>query len=366
MYEYGNIEDVKLGDIVEMNHNWSKYDQPKGKISIVQEINEKGSVVIKDKRSEKSRYTTKYVKLIKTKPSDQAEIGDTIILVKDRAGSHKDRPKRGTVCKIIKIDNSPDGIRISTNIPSPIGDPTWSISLDEFVVLVKEKQNQNNKGQEMNQYLDQSILREKGQFIFPEITNEIEEMFSVLSKYSQSRQFKAFDKKGNLNSIGLVYQCAKFGLTDERPFIVEAIKQELDDFLFKKLLNLDLKELRKKAAKRFNIKLIAKLDVLIKTKNSLIPELLAKKESKEYFKAISNVYCLTKEIEKELEENKKFKWIKKYLTKENLDQREFTLFDSKKLNIKIKEGKLIMLDKTIEEKYPVDIHYSKETDSFYL
>jgi len=77
-YIYDNSP-IKIGDVVEMQHDWSKFDQPIGTISIVQNIDHNNCPCIKDNRRDSSPYISSYFKKIKTKPGNLSKINDNVI-----------------------------------------------------------------------------------------------------------------------------------------------------------------------------------------------------------------------------------------------------------------------------------------------
>lgn len=84
--EYSNIkmEDIDVfyvGDIVEQQHDWSRFDQPIGKLSIVTHVEEDGNPCITDSRGDHMAYASSYFKVVETKPLETAVEGDIIILV---------------------------------------------------------------------------------------------------------------------------------------------------------------------------------------------------------------------------------------------------------------------------------------------
>lgn len=82
MYEYLD-RPPQVGDVVEIQKDWKKFDQPLGKLSIVLDITKNFSEIqIIDNRDLKgSWYDTSYFKVVKTKPGNTAEAGDTVIRI---------------------------------------------------------------------------------------------------------------------------------------------------------------------------------------------------------------------------------------------------------------------------------------------
>lgn len=76
-----------------------------------------------------------YFKLVRTKPGNQAKVGDVCIMIQD----HPNRdygPKCNTVFKVTEIR----GTLIISDIPAPIGHPTWALPTHLFKVLVQHHQ----------------------------------------------------------------------------------------------------------------------------------------------------------------------------------------------------------------------------------
>lgn len=71
-YEYDNSP-IKIGDVVEMQHDWSMYSQPKGTLSIVEKIVSDKHIAIKDSRKDDSTYSSSYLKKVKTKDVNEFE-----------------------------------------------------------------------------------------------------------------------------------------------------------------------------------------------------------------------------------------------------------------------------------------------------
>jgi len=69
---------IEIGDVVEMQEDWSIHNQPKGTLSIVIAM-DITSPCIADKRSTCNAYSSHYVKKIKTKPGSKSIIGDIVL-----------------------------------------------------------------------------------------------------------------------------------------------------------------------------------------------------------------------------------------------------------------------------------------------
>lgn len=85
MYEYGNIKNAEVGDIVESTDK-SNHETTKGKLYIIQSGSTNGSIghfiTDEDEKSVGIALNKRFWKLLKTKPGSEAKVGDTVIRFK--------------------------------------------------------------------------------------------------------------------------------------------------------------------------------------------------------------------------------------------------------------------------------------------
>lgn len=95
-----------------------------------------GTIRVKfDTNRRQNGWAEGYFKLVRTKPGNQAKVGDLCIMIQD----HPNRecgPKCNTVFRVTEIRND----LIISDIPAPIGHPTWALPTHLFKVLVQHPQ----------------------------------------------------------------------------------------------------------------------------------------------------------------------------------------------------------------------------------
>jgi len=133
MYEYGNIEDAKAGDVFECIDDFdTRFTE--NKLYILKDIRNGSAEVTKcDDGYTEDRYSLSNFKLVKTLPASEAKVGDTVIFTKDsKLGDIKQ-----TIGQLGIVNELSNGIWIyHIDKHEPIGHYCGT-QLNEFVVLCK-------------------------------------------------------------------------------------------------------------------------------------------------------------------------------------------------------------------------------------
>lgn len=351
----------KVGDVVEMQCDWSKYGQPKGTLSIVTYVNKYREIQIKDSRpDDQSFYDSSFVKTVKTKPGSEAQVGDTVITV--MSNNALSTPVLGDVSIVTRAEKH----ALTTE-----SFPRRFLNSSRYKVLCKEE---NTIEQPINidaykQNIEQAINTYGYKQNIKQALHSLKKIIKK-PKEPKMRNIRAFTKDGKLNTKGIIHQVNKFGL-DGRPFIAEIVKEEVarvKDTIGK----LPLEEIYSEVALKYDLELLG----LIKN----IQATLACMDNEDY---VSNVITETKlcinayrYIELCLQ-GRDFQWISEYLTKENMAaNRKIDLFLSNHLHIQLYNGTITFtigehLTKDVLTHYihfttVLPIKYDKDNDKFHL
>lgn len=182
-------------------------------------------------------------------------------------------------------------------------------------------------------------------------------------KDKPTNRFKVFDKNGNIDAKGIVYQrhnalTGKSNVRDFRPFVEEAYFAERNRVV-RQLLSEDLKGYREQAAKNCDVELydianhfIRKLDNLDNVKATFLEG---------HFDASDIVKYYT--LRKLSAKNTKYSWINDYITVANVqDSNPVTLYTSNKQTISLVEGSVVLVRGS--ETFRANLAYNEETKSF--
>lgn len=159
MYEYGDIEDIKPGDIVE--HQGKARNDIFGSDKKLCIVTEARDDIIYTNVKPNAWFNKEYFKLVKTRPGTEAKVGDTVIFIKEDSTTPKHTPGQ------LGIVNSTafNGIWIyNIEKDKPIGHYCDS-QLSEFVVLCKAKpvsKNPFKKGDKVISLTHGGLLRKAG------------------------------------------------------------------------------------------------------------------------------------------------------------------------------------------------------------
>lgn len=161
----------------------------------------------------------------------------------------------------------------------------------------------------------------------------------------KNKFFKVFNKKGELDIKGLIYQLNKSFAVDPRPFVQDLIIKELEK-VEDEIRNMKLKK------PKWNIKIAAINEHFEKLKASSID--------------MSTDLCIAYyEYLKLIEDKTDYSWVSEYVTKANVcSEKPVVLFNSNNIGIYIENGILYMETNTVS--YNVEIKYDSSTNSFYI
>ena len=166
--------------------------------------------------------------------------------------------------------------------------------------------------------------------------------------------------KGSLNIKGIIHQAAK-GIKDDRPFVVTLIDEELER----------VKTIIKNTPrdtfnyKGYDIRVHYYVNQILAAKARLdaaIPGNICTPFINLSAQFVVDFY----DYEKLVKKNANYSWIESYLTQENMQKTELTLFKSNKLHIFIEEGYIYLKDFTKNVIYDTPVMYDKNTNKFYL
>ena len=166
--------------------------------------------------------------------------------------------------------------------------------------------------------------------------------------------------KGSLNIKGIMYQAAR-GIKDDRPFVVALINKELERVRTvikntpRDTFNYEGYDIR--VHYYVNQILAAKIRL-----DAAIPGNICTPFVNLSAQFVVDFYA----YEKLVKNGTDYSWIKSYLTQENMQKPELTLFKSNKLHIFIEEGYIYLKDFTKNVIYDTPVMYDKNTNKFYL
>ena len=159
--------------------------------------------------------------------------------------------------------------------------------------------------------------------------------------------------KGSLNIKGIIHQAAK-GIKDDRPFVVALIDEELER----------VKTLIKNTPRdAFNYE---GYDIRVHHLKNLILESKTTIEAVEDFKITPLLAIRFYEFEKLIKKPLDCSWIKSYLTQENMQKPSVSLFKSNKMQIKLENGRVSLVDFKADRSYNTPVLYDKTKNEFYL
>lgn len=162
--------------------------------------------------------------------------------------------------------------------------------------------------------------------------------------------------KGKVAIEQLIYQMFIQGKQDVRPFVKKLVDDE-----FSRINNTIKSSLEFPTLENcYNIKLISSYENLLEFKD---------KNVEMSIETAIEFYIYSKEMKKELNPKTKvdYSWIKDYLTHENINNENgVVLFDSKKIQISIQKGNIVLVTKKTGMQQYVEIKYNQESNSFYL
>ena len=159
--------------------------------------------------------------------------------------------------------------------------------------------------------------------------------------------------KGSLNIKGVIHQAAK-GIKDDRPFVVALIDEELERI--KTLIKNTPRDI-------FNYK---GYDIRVNHLKNLILESKTTIEAVEDFKITPLLAIRFYEFEKLIKKPLDCSWIKSYLTQENMQKPSVSLFKSNKMQIKLENGRVSLVDFKTNRTYNTPVLYDKTKNEFYL
>lgn len=159
--------------------------------------------------------------------------------------------------------------------------------------------------------------------------------------------------KGNLNIKGIIHQAAK-GIKDDRPFVVALIDEELERV---KIL------IKNTPRDAFNYE---GYDIRVHHLKNLILEIKTTIEAVEDFKITPLLAIRFYELGKLIKKPLDCSWIKSYLTQENMQKPSVSLFKSNKMQIKLENGRVSLVDFKADRAYNTPVLYDKTKNEFYL
>ena len=183
------------------------------------------------------------------------------------------------------------------------------------------------------------------------ITVTIDTMQKIL-KEPKMTMIAPFNK-GNLNIKGIIHQAAK-GIKDDRPFVVALIDEELERV--KTIIKNNPRD-------TFNYE---GYDIRVHHLKNLILESKTTIEAVEDFKITPLLAIRFYEFEKLIKKPLDCSWIKSYLTQENMQKPSVSLFKSNKMQIKLENGRVSLVDFKTDRSYNTPVLYDKTKNEFYL
>ncbi len=167
-------------------------------------------------------------------------------------------------------------------------------------------------------------------------------------------------KKGSLDIKGIMHQAAK-GIKDDRPFVVALINKELER------VRAVIKNTPRDTFnyEGYDIRVHYYVNQILAAKIRLdasIPGNICTPFINISSQLVVDFYAYEKLVKK----NTNYSWIKSYLTQENMQKHELTLFKSNKLHIFIEEGYIYLKDFNKNVIYNTPVMYDKDTNKFYL
>ena len=159
--------------------------------------------------------------------------------------------------------------------------------------------------------------------------------------------------KESLNIKGIIHQAAK-GIKDDRPFVVALIDEELERV--KTAIKNNPKDTFNYEG--YDIRVHCLRNLILNTKTAI--------ESDETFKISPLLAIRFYEFEKLIKKPLDCSWIKSYLTQENMQKPSVSLFKSNKMQIKLENGIVSLVDFKTDRSYNTPVLYDKTKNEFYL
>lgn len=167
-------------------------------------------------------------------------------------------------------------------------------------------------------------------------------------------------KKGSLDIKGIMHQAAK-GIKEDRPFVVALINEELERV--KTIIKNNPRDTFNYEG--YDIRVHYYVNQILAAKirlDAAIPGNICTQFINISSQLVVDFYAYEKLVKK----NANYSWIKSYLTQENMQKPELTLFKSNKLHIFIEEGYIYLKDFNKNVIYDTPVIYDKYTNKFYL
>lgn len=371
MYKYLDIKNAKPGDVVKFSKQDYRGNLTHDKLYIVRSDNITGSPflrIVADDRGDANGLPSKYFKLVATKPGSEAKVGDTVLKTENTSHdvSYMD------ICRIVKV-NKNGWLRVIGATKYPQVDV--NLKSDTCVVLCKEEpksspnkldidywQNQYEQGHdvwvETRSYTDKCKNRSPKEWSAPigfysydpKTPTKKPQQGTTMKK--KTPHYKVFDKKGNINVKGVMYQHAKTG-KDRRPFVQDIIAKERNK-IQAAIKRTDFATHYEKHAPYCDLRL---LQVIITLKE--YKDRLERSETVLSSAELLNYY----EFKKLAAQKTDYTWIAKYLTHDNIAKPLTCLFESNKLQVRIESGSIVASG---EFNAKVPIKYNEETKQFHL
>ena len=177
----------------------------------------------------------------------------------------------------------------------------------------------------------------------------------MTDQYKQpGKRYSVFNSDGSINHKGLIYQELGNTSSDNRPFVQELIRDEVEKTLAK-IRKTNFKKQAIKHSPKCDIKLLAIIQQLYDFKHSDDITLTGA------IKATEQYYTYKKLSSAKVDHS----WIQSYLTKENLHSVDtITLFKSAARQLYIQSGTIDYYEDNVT--YSMPIQYNETTKEFYL
>ena len=167
-------------------------------------------------------------------------------------------------------------------------------------------------------------------------------------------------KKGSLDIKGIMHQAAK-GIKDDRPFVVALINEELERV--KTIIKNNPRDTFNYEGYDIRVHYYVNLILAAKARlDAAIPGNICTPFVNLSAQFVVDFYAYEKLVKK----NANYSWIESYLTQENMQKPELTLFKSNKLHIFIEEGYIYLEDFNKNVIYDTPVMYDKDINKFYL
>lgn len=218
-FEYDNINEAKAGDIVEQRYDWSRFNQPQGKLSIVRGRDD-SDVLIDDSRGSAQNYSAAYLKKVMTKPLECAVEGDIIVLTLDRIDGYYASSKQGDtmIFDHFDLDGYPVGFKVNKEGNMTSAKTSWKPS--DVVVLKPKKQ--SVVGEYDQKCVNAAAIKEKEKWKKPPNLCEEISVGMDISLYNADACAVS-----NLNANGIV--ASTFALSDDVEQKIDEVRKEVSE-----------------------------------------------------------------------------------------------------------------------------------------